>query len=154
MRTEIRVRPAEEADIPAVAALEAETFALGASEAVLRRMLAGGAVLLTAREGGELLGYGYFTSVLDEGSVGNIAVRPAYRRRGVGRALTEAMAAAARERGLAFLTLEVRESNLAARRLYERCGFRTEGVRKNYYEKPTENALIMTLRFSEEGTIC
>ena len=63
------------------------------------------------------------------------------------RALVEAMCAAAREKGLVFLTLEVRESNLPARRLYERCGFETVGTRKNYYEKPTENAVLMTRSF-------
>jgi ribosomal-protein-alanine N-acetyltransferase len=74
-------------------------------------------------------------------------VRPAARRRGIGRALTLSLCAEARERDLAFLTLEVRESNLPARRLYESCGFADVGVRKNYYEKPREDAVLMTCTF-------
>ena len=81
------------------------------------------------------------------GYVGNLAVRPDRRRQGLGAALVAAMGAAAREKGLAFLTLEVRESNLPARRLYEKCGFAAVGTRKNYYEKPTENAVLMTRSF-------
>jgi len=143
---------ATERDVPAIAALEAECFTAGATADMLRRMLSGrGCVILCAKEGEELMGYVYFQFVVDEGYVGNLAVGEAYRRRGVGRALTEAMLSAAREKGLAFLTLEVRESNQAARRLYERCGFREVAVRKNYYERPREDAVLMTVSFGEEA---
>ena len=72
------------------------------------------------------------------------------RGRDYHRALTEAMCRSAREKGLAFLTLEVRESNLPARRLYESCGFCTAAVRKNYYERPREDAVLMTAYFRAE----
>ena len=139
-------------DLPAVAALEAACFTAGADEAMLGRMLADESwTFLCAREGDELVGYAYFQSVAGEGYVGDLAVAEEYRRRGVGRALTQAMCAAAREQKLAFLTLEVRESNLPARRLYESCGFQVAAVRKNYYERPRENAVLMTAFFGAEG---
>ncbi|MBQ3275716.1 MAG: GNAT family N-acetyltransferase, partial [Oscillospiraceae bacterium] len=80
----------------------------------------------------------------------NLAVAEDARRRGVGRALTEAMLESARDRGLRFLTLEVRESNAPARALYEKTGFRPAGVRKNYYERPREDGVILTAFFPKE----
>ena len=146
------VTAAAETDIPAVAALEAACFTAGAGEDMLRRMLSDpGQVILCAREGDSLLGFAYFQFVEDEGYVGDVAVAEPYRRRGTGRALVNAMCSEARQRGLAFLTLEVRESNLPARRLYESCGFRTVAVRKNYYERPREDAVLMTAAFGTEG---
>ena len=146
----MEIRRALKADIPAVAALEAETFPLGADEASLGRMCSNpNSVILCAVEDGALLGYAYFQFVLDEGYVGNLAVAPERRGEGIGEALTRAMADIAREKGLSFLTLEVRESNLPARRLYEKGGYAVVGVRKDYYEKPKENAVLMTLSFEE-----
>ncbi len=145
----MEIRPARGGDIPAVAALEAETFPDGASAAYLESLRSGGAVLAAA-EGEALLGYAWYQLVLDEGYVGNVAVAEPFRRRGVGEALVRAMLADAKGRGAAFLTLEVRESNRPARRLYERCGFRTVAVRKDYYERPREDAVLMTAFFGEE----
>lgn len=102
-------------------------------------------VFLAAVESGETLGYISLMHVLDEGYIGNVAVAPEYRRRGVGKALVGAMTARAEALDLTFLTLEVREGNLPARALYAQCGYRDVGLRKNYYEKPRENAVLMTL---------
>ncbi len=145
----MEIRRAKKEDLPAIAALERELFPLGADEAALERMRSDPAfVLLCAADGAALEGYAYFQSVLDEGYVGDLAVRAGARRAGVGTALVEAMCAEARRRDLSFLTLEVRGSNLSARRLYERCGFEVVGLRKNYYEKPTEDAVLMTRTFA------
>ncbi len=145
------VRFARGEDIPAIAALEREAFPEGAEEALLRRMLSDGRhVLLLAEEDGALLGYAWYEFVLDEGYVGNVAVKEPFRHRGAGRALTEAILSDAEARGLAFLTLEVRESNAPARALYEKAGFRPAGVRRNYYERPREDAVIMTVTFPKE----
>ena len=149
------LRTTKMTDIPAIAALEKECFPLGASEDALERMLSDPqTVMLCVTEGERLLGYGYFRTVLDEGYVGDLAVMPEARRRGVGTMLVEGMTAAARERGLAFLTLEVRQSNLAGRKTYEKCGFREVGRRRNYYEKPREDAVLMTAFFREEDEAC
>ena len=146
------LRAARETDLPSLAALERAIFSWGADEALLRRMLSDGRhEFLIAETDGVLAGYGWYEFVLDEGYVGNLAVAEEHRRRGLGKALTRALLDDARDRGLVFLTLEVRESNLPARRLYEKAGFRTVGIRKNYYERPRENAVLMTVSLSREA---
>ena len=146
------VRKATLSDIPAVAALERAEFPDGADEGMLARLWeTDGGVILAAEEGNDLLGYVWARFVLDEGEIGNIAVAPEHRRCGVGAALLGALFAESERRGAAVLQLEVRESNLAARRLYEKNGFETVGKRKNYYEKPTEDAILMSKFFQKEA---
>lgn len=99
---------------------------------------------------GGILGYISFTVILDEGGINNLAVRPGCREQGIASALLDALRRTARERRLAFLTLEVRPSNQSARRLYARHGYREVGRRKNYYEHPREDALIMTWELTNE----
>ena len=82
--------------------------------------------------------------MLDEGQITNVAVSGEHRRRGLGNAVMEALERYAAERGIAFLSLEVRESNIAARSLYSSRGWREEGLRKNFYRRPAENAVVMT----------
>ena len=107
--------------------------------------------LLALAEDGGVLGYLFFTTVLDEGSVDNIAVRPDCRKPGVASQLLQVFLNFAQGNRLAFLTLEVRASNYDAIALYGSRGFRSVGRRKNYYEHPREDAIIMTREF-ENGT--
>ena len=131
--------------LPAAAELERDCFSCPATEEQLSRMLADkSCVLLCVTEGETLLGTADFRYVLDEGYIGNIAVREDRRRSGIGTALVEAMLREAWALELAFLTLEVRKSNLPARKLYEKCGFSVVGERRNYYERPREDAVLMT----------
>ena len=102
-------------------------------------------VFLAATDGVTVLGYVGMMVVLDEGYIANVAVSPDARRRGVGRALIAALLDRAAELELAFVTLEVRPSNAAAIALYAGFGFEVVGRRKNYYDKPSEDALLMTL---------
>ena len=146
------VRKATLSDIPAVAALERAEFPDGADEGMLTRLWkTDGGVILAAGERDALLGYVWARFVLDEGEIGNIAVAPERRRCGVGAALLGALFAESERRGAAVLRLEVRESNLAARRLYEKNGFEIVGKRKNYYEKPAEDAILMSKFFQKEA---
>ena len=146
------VRKASAADIPAAAALERAEFPDGADEGMLARLLdTDGGVILVAEEGETILGYVWARFVLDEGDIGNIAVAPGFRRRGAGAALLKALLEEAARRQAAVVQLEVRESNLAARRLYEKNGFETVGKRKNYYEKPAEDAILMSKFFQKEA---
>ncbi len=108
-----------------------------------------GTKFLVAERLGEMLGYIGISCILDEGYVTNIAVFPEFRKQGVGSALLEATFSLANENGLSFVSLEVRESNIEAISLYEKFGFKTEGKRKNFYENPREDALIMTKRFED-----
>ena len=140
------VRRAELSDIPAVAALERAEFPDGADEAMLARLWeTDGGVILIAEEGGDLLGYVWARFVLDEGDIGNVAVAPDSRRRGIGAALLKALFAESERRGAAVLQLEVRESNAPAIALYTGAGFAPVGKRKNFYSNPTENAVLMTI---------
>ena len=79
----------------------------------------------------------------DEGEILNLGVAPAHRRRGLARALVEHTLAALRGRGVRSVFLEVRESNVAARHLYERLGFAPVGKRAGYYRRPTEAAVVL-----------
>lgn len=88
--------------------------------------------------------------MLDEGYIANIAVDPKWRRQGLAGELLEVYCRFAQAH-LAFLTLEVRASNEAAIALYVKHGFVQAGVRKNYYQDPKEDALIMTREFHREG---
>ena len=85
--------------------------------------------------------------VLDEGYISNVAVGPDYRRAGIADALIDRLLTLCREHELSFVTLEVRSGNKPAIALYEKHGFKTVGLRKNYYERPREDALIMTKFF-------
>ncbi|MFT8887891.1 MAG: ribosomal protein S18-alanine N-acetyltransferase [Ethanoligenens sp.] len=99
---------------------------------------------LVAEQGGALAGYAGMSWVLDEGYLYNIAVAPAQRHQGVARALLAALDKFAHDKRLSFLSLEVRVSNAAAITLYHSCGFRTMGIRPEYYAHPPEDAYIMT----------
>ena len=95
---------------------------------------------------GRILGYADLRLLAGEGEIQRIAVLPEYRRMGAGKKLMDAMAAYARENKAYAVSLEVRESNFAARNLYEAYGFRMEAVRRGYYHNPIEDAVIMWLR--------
>ena len=95
-------------------------------------------------EDNELIGYGGLVTVLDEGDIANIAVKADKRGKGCGRMLVSALESEAKKRGVVYLHLEVRESNSPARHLYESVGFEIDGIRKNYYQRPLENAVLMT----------
>lgn len=98
-------------------------------------------------ENGSVVGYAGLLAVVDEGCITKMAVRPDCRRGGVAGQLLDVFIRFAEGSGLAFLTLEVRERNYAAIALYGSRGFRGEGRRKNYYDHPKEDAIIMTKEF-------
>ena len=144
------IRPMAAEDVPALAEIERACFSTPWSEASLAAELQKpGAVFLVAELDGETAGYAGMNWVLDEGYMDNVAVLPAFRRQGVARALMEALAARARELGLSFLTLEVRLSNTEAAALYRGLGFREAGRRRNFYARPTEDALILTKEMTD-----
>lgn len=84
-----------------------------------------------------------------EGEITNVAVRPDYRGQGIARMMLEELLGNARREGIRAFTLEVRAGNAPAIALYERLGFRTEGVRPGFYSKPKEDALIQWLRVED-----
>jgi ribosomal-protein-alanine N-acetyltransferase len=98
---------------------------------------------LARDEQGIVVGFCSFWRVVDELHVNNLAVLPAYRRRGIGTSLLLSVLGEGARLGARRATLEVRRSNEAARRLYERLGFSTAGVRRAYYTNPIEDALVL-----------
>lgn len=145
----VQIIPMTTEDLPAVAALEKTCFPADSwSEALFRDALDNPAVVILLAEGedGAVLGYAVLSVVLDEGNLDNIAVAPEYRRRGVADALLGALTGFGREH-LSVLMLEVRASNAPAIALYEKHGFTAVGRRKNYYDAPREDAVLMNLTF-------
>lgn len=98
---------------------------------------------LVALDGETVAGYVGSQTVLDETDMMNIAVHPDFRRKGVARGLILALIGELKKRGSRCLTLEVRASNDPARALYESLGFAHVGTRRNYYQNPKEDALIL-----------
>lgn len=147
-----RIVPMTAAHLAAVVALEKVCFPADPwSGALFQTALDNPAVaiLLAQGEDGGLLGYAVLSTVLDEGNLDNIAVAPEARRNGIADALLSALTAFGREH-LACLMLEVRASNAPAIALYEKHGFIAVGRRKNYYDAPREDAILMTLTFGSE----
>lgn len=100
-------------------------------------------ILVAVCEDDTVAGYISMLNVVGEGQILNVAVRSAYRRRGIARELvSEAMRQAAIDYGATEFTLEVRKSNMGARALYEKLGFICEGIRPGYYSDPVEDACI------------
>ena len=145
----VRIVPMAAEHLDEVAELEKICFSDPWSRNLLAESLKDelSAFLVALDEGGHVAGYAGVKVVLDEGYIDNIAVRPDCRRRGVAGQLLQVFLNFAAANRLAFLTLEVRPSNTPAIALYEKYGFRTVGRRKNYYEHPTEDAVIMTRTF-------
>ena len=95
-------------------------------------------------------GYIGLYAVSGEGSITNVAVRPEKRGLGIGEALVKEAVKLGETLSLEFITLEVRVSNTPARRLYEKCGFSEVGMRRGFYSKPREDAVIMNYYFNKD----
>ena len=104
---------------------------------------------LVAEENAQVVGYIGSQSVQELSDMMNVAVAPAWRRRGLGRRLVQALLAHLLQTDAAELSLEVRVSNAAAIALYEQLGFQIVGCRKRYYVNPREDAYIMRKQWKE-----
>jgi ribosomal-protein-alanine N-acetyltransferase len=133
-------------DLEAVHAIEREAFSTPWPPHAYRQELESNrlAHYLVARWGDEIVGFAGMWLLVDEAHVTTFATRRTWRRQGIGERLLLALLDLARARGAHEATLEVRPSNKAARRLYEKYGFRNAGVRPGYYTDNHEDALIMT----------
>ncbi len=142
----INFRAMTEADIPALVKLEAESFYDAWNERMLHDELGNQLTTYLVMEvAGELVGYAGFWLVAGEAQITRVAVLEAERGQGYGTRLTAALVKKAWAMGAEAMTLEVRESNMAAQKAYLTCGFASEGIRPNYYEDNHENAVIMWL---------
>jgi len=143
--------PMDRGHIKEIAQIERECFSMPWSEAALEEELYNpqASFIVAQRADGAVLGYAGLHVVLDEGYIDNVAVREDYRGQGIADDLVDVFVRFG-QANLAFLTLEVRPSNDPAIQLYMKHGFAQVGRRKNYYEHPREDAIIMTLEFKEE----
>lgn len=98
----------------------------------------------------DIIGYCGIWGVLDEGQITNVAVRTEDQGKGIGFEMLSELIRMGRDEGLLQYTLEVRVSNKKAIMLYQKLGFEEEGIRKNFYDKPVEDGIIMWLRKQEE----
>lgn len=146
------IRYMNESDLEQVCQIENTCFSRPWSRISFQKAMhdANNVYVVAVKEGGDILGYCGIWGAGSEGQICNIAVLDRERNRGIGCALLEFSMEECRKRGMRDFTLEVRESNMAAQRLYEKIGFIREGIRKNYYTMPDEDAVIMWLYGLEE----
>ena len=142
---DIEIKKMTSSHIGEIARLEKECFSSPWSEDGLKSELDNNfARFFVAFSGEKIAGYIGSHNVLGEVYITNVAVFPEFRRNGVGKALIEFLVDEMKTENAEFVTLEVRESNLNAISLYEKCGFEKVGKRKDFYEKPRENGVLMT----------
>ena len=148
----VRIRPIEKGDLTTVLELEELLFATPWSRGSFEDELRPGtnAVALVADASGRVVGYLVGWVIADELHVGNIAVAPGHRRRGIARAMLGTLLRAAVEEGAVLATLEVRPSNRAAWGLYGSFGFRPVAVRTGYYTDNGEDAVVMMTELGPE----
>ena len=137
------------AHIPQIEALERQCFSMPWTAELLQSQMKGSQheFIAAVSPEGNVLGYVGMMYVLDEGYISNVAVSPEHRRQGIADALIDRLCKICEGLSLSFVTLEVRAGNAPAIALYEKHGFRSVGLRKNYYERPKEDALLMTKFF-------
>ncbi len=143
----IEITQTQERDLNEIAQIERAIFSLPWSRDGFAASIASEhTVYLTARLDGTIAGYCGMTCCLDEGSITNVAVKQEYRRKGIACAMLRELLKEGQKRGVSAFTLEARQSNAAALALYQKLGFQICGVRKNFYERPIEDAVIMWKR--------
>lgn len=131
-------------DIPEAAEIERLIFSMPWSEkGFLSSLQLTDTEYLTVRFGERVVAYCGFLQSFDEADITNVAVHPDYRNRGIAFAMLKKLMEKGKERGVERFTLEVRAGNAAAIHLYEKLGFASAGIRKNFYDRPKEDAVIM-----------
>lgn len=144
-----KLTAANDRQLRELSAIEAACFSVPLTEEQIARMIRDeNTCWLAVREEDSVIAYVWVQTVLDEGYIGNVAVHPEYRRRGLGDLLLNELDRLAEERELRFLTLEVRAGNAPAIALYRKHGYAQTGLRPGYYSAPREDALLMTKEFA------
>lgn len=139
------IRRMKEEDAPRVALIEADNFSVPWSEKSFREAaVKAETIYVVAEEDGEILGYAGAWCVFGEADITNVCVRKESRRKGIAEQLLQFLIAEGVGAQIRTYFLEVRESNAAAICLYEKFGFQKIGIRKNFYEKPVENGIVMS----------
>lgn len=143
------VRNMIETDVAHVARLEQETFQDAWTEqGIYDTFCQKQAFVVVAQQEEKILGYCIVYFVLDEAEIARVAVDKTCRRQGVGRKILNCAERICKDKQIARLLLDVRESNGTARRFYEDYGFVEDGIRKDFYDMPKENAVLMSKNIS------
>lgn len=149
----LQIRPLKMEDVPVLARMEEKIFSRPWSEKSFADLLNHDYILcLVAEMDGIHVGCAGLTMLDNEGNIDKVMVREDFRGRGVAYQMLGCLMEEARKRGITEFTLEVRVGNQPAIHLYEKLGFVSEGVRPKFYDKPTEDALIMWLRSKERSS--
>lgn len=154
MMNDLVFRPMVVDDVSEVSTIEVENFSTPWSENTFQSLLErpGVEMWIAEHPAGNIAGYAVLWCIQDEGELANIAVRPTQQRRGIGAELLDCMLGVAGERSIKSVYLEVRTSNGAAQSLYASRGFQQVGVRRNYYERPREDAWVFRKRLEIDET--
>ena len=149
----LRVRPLGASMLDQVVAIERASFSDPWSREMFRSEITmlDGTYARVVELDGRVAGYLLAILVLDEAHIGNLAVHPDHRRKGIAQRLLDDLLQTGRRTGLRRVTLEVRASNEVARNFYYRNEFIDVAIRKNYYRHPVEDAIVM-LRTLPEGS--
>ena len=132
-------------DLEQVVDIEQKLFSVPwTKEGFLTYLMKKDTMFFVVEEKDRILGYCSMMTVLDEGDILNVAVRSDRQKEGIGQFLVDSMLRMAEMQGIKLVHLEVRQGNGTARRLYQRLGFKEDGLRRDYYENPVENAVLMT----------
>ncbi len=141
------IRSASLNHVPAILAIEQQARGAAHWTSEQYKKLVGGGVVLVAEEAGKLCGFVCAKVIAGEWEIENVVVAAEFLRRGIANGLVRELIQRATEEAASAILLEVRESNLPARRLYEKHGFREVGRRRVYYKDPVEDAILYALRF-------
>ena len=132
--------------LTSVAEIEAEVFSVPwTKQGFADTLTMENVIFLVAEDEGAVVGYCGIYLAADEGEITNVAVSPFWRRKGIADMLLRNLLDQAKKRGIIRFILEVRCSNKPAIELYQKYGFKTQGIRKNFYDKPKEDAYVMIL---------
>ena len=143
MTQDITVRQMEEKDIDSLVIIEEECFSLPWSKKAFQESYVKDyAYFFVAEIDKEIVGYVGLYKMGNDGDITNIGISSLHRRKGIGYKIMSSVLDFAKRENMEHITLEVRESNIPAIALYEKLGFVKVGIRKDFYEKPVENAII------------
>ncbi|ONI44683.1 ribosomal-protein-alanine N-acetyltransferase [Candidatus Epulonipiscioides gigas] len=147
------IRKALEIDVDEIAEIEKNTFTLPWNKKeILQDLNNPIATYFVAVEDNKVVGYIGYWLVVGEASITSLAVREEYRQKGVAKTLLEKVLLTLKNNSAEFILLEVRVSNTIAQKLYTNFGFVEIAIRKNYYELPKEDAIVMKFKFLKEHT--
>lgn len=142
----LTIREMNKDDIDQVFSIECESFSDPWSKVSLQNEIDNpNATYLVIIENNSIIAYAGLWKIFDEGHITNIAVKKEKRGKGIGTILTEKLISNGKNKSIFKFTLEVRENNINAIKMYKKIGFKEVGIRKDFYDKPKENAIIMWL---------